>query len=203
MFFLRKILLKTMLQFKMIFKRKFFKVLGKRVQISLSARFICIKKSLMVKKGTIISRYALIDTRSEGLGFISIGEDSVIDEYARLVAKGGKIIIGDDCSVNPYCLFDGAGGIIIGNKVRIAPRVMIFSSNHIYTNRKNPIMKQGHTKKGVFIGDDVWIGANATILDGVKIGTGSVIGAGAVVTKDIKPYTVNVGNPCREIKKRK
>ena len=90
--------------------------------------------------------------------------------------------------------------IEIGNDVIIGPGVSLFSENHNYERSDKLIRLQGETRKAIVIEDDVWIGANATILAGVHIGIHSVIGAGAVVTKDIPSNSVYAGNPARSIK---
>ena len=90
----------------------------------------------------------------------------------------------------------------IGDKVRIGLRVNIITNNHVFMDHERPIMEQGSACAPVIIKDDVWIGVNATILPGVTVGKGSVIGAGAVVTKDVKPYTVVGGVPAKKIKNR-
>jgi acetyltransferase-like isoleucine patch superfamily enzyme len=80
--------------------------------------------------------------------------------------------------------------------------VIIFSSQHRYNIEGVPILFQGHEKKRVSIGKDVWIGANAVILPGVTIGDGAIIGAGAVVTGDVEPYSIVGGVPARKIGER-
>ena len=81
--------------------------------------------------------------------------------------------------------------------------VSIFSRNHKFSDINVPMNKQGFSEEQpVIIGNDVWIGANVIILPGVKIGTGSVIGAGAVVTKNVEEYTVVGGNPAAVLKRR-
>ena len=87
--------------------------------------------------------------------------------------------------------------IVIGNNVAIAPEVKIFSASHDYQDISLPDYGEG-----IYIEDYVWIGGGAIILPGVKIGKGSVIGAGSIVTHDIPDWSVAVGNPARVIKKR-
>ena len=86
--------------------------------------------------------------------------------------------------------------------MRIGAHVVIIPYNHLFEDPSVQIFKQGSSQQGVFIEDDVWIGAHVTVTDGVRIGKGSVIGAGAVVTRDIPPYSVAVGVPARVIKSR-
>ena len=119
-----------------------------------------------------------------------------------VIRKAENIEIGDNVSINESCYIHGRGGIKIGNNVRISPRVGLFSFNHRFADRDKPIIEQGFEKKAVCIGDDVWIGHNATITAGVTVGKGCVIGAGAVVTKSFPDYCVIGGVPAKIIKKR-
>jgi acetyltransferase-like isoleucine patch superfamily enzyme len=134
--------------------------------------------------------------------FIDIGNGTWLFYHSMLSASGGWIRIGSNCTVNSFAVLYGHGGLEIGNGVRISAHVIIVPMNHIYNNPSIPIWMQGETRKGIKVEDDVWIGAGAKILDGVTIGRGSVIGAGAVVTGDIPPYSVAVGIPAKVIKKR-
>lgn len=82
----------------------------------------------------------------------------------------------------------------------MAPEVIILSSNHEFKDRSTPMIMQGQRREEpVVICDDVWIGTRAIILPGVKIGSHSIVGAGAVVTKDVPEYSIVGGNPARVI----
>ncbi len=114
-------------------------------------------------------------------GSIKIGECSIVREGAILQTYGGRIELGKHCTVNPYCVLQGNGGIRIGDSVLIGAHVCLFSANHVFADPTQPIRTQGETRRGIEIGDDVWIGAGAKILDGVRIARGAVVAAGAVV----------------------
>lgn len=135
-------------------------------------------------------------------GSIAIGRRSIIREGAILQSYGGSITIGDDCTINAYCVLQGNGGIEIGNSALIAAGAKIFSANHIFSDRDRLIRQQGEARKGVKIGSDVWIGAGSVILDGVRVGDGAVIAAGSVVTRDVLEYAVVGGVPAKVIKYR-
>lgn len=95
------------------------------------------------------------------------------------------------------------GEIIIGDNVMMGSYVKIYTVNHKFEDINIPMNKQGISeRKKVIIGDDVWIGSNVIILPGVKVGNGAIIGAGAVVTKDVQSYSIVGGNPAKFIKSR-
>ncbi len=113
-----------------------------------------------------------------------------------------NIKIGERVSINRNTMITAKAPIEIGNNVSIGPNVVINSGNHNFSRKDIPICNQGHTVENITIENDVWIGASAIILAGVTIGVGSVIAAGAVVTKDVEPYSIMAGVPARLIKKR-
>jgi acetyltransferase-like isoleucine patch superfamily enzyme len=133
-------------------------------------------------------------------GKIEIGKNCKIKDGSKLYSYDGFIKIGNNVSINPYCLLYGNGGIRIGNDVLIATHTVIVSSNHNFEDTNDLISNQGMTAKGISIGDNVWIGASVKILDGINIGSGSVIAAGSVVNKDVEPYSIYAGVPAKKIK---
>jgi virginiamycin A acetyltransferase len=120
----------------------------------------------------------------------------------------GRLKLGKYSVIGPDCILDG--DIEIGNFCSIAPRVGMFSSNHpinrVTTYYLAPVLKElakDTADRGkIVIGNDVWIGYNATLLKDVTIGDGAVVGAGSVVTHDVEPYSIVAGNPARKIRKR-
>ena len=114
---------------------------------------------------------------------------------------GWGLTIGDNSSIGAYSYIGCSGRITIGNNVMIGPNVSIIAENHIYTEDSKNFKEQGVSNKGITISDNVWIGTKATILDGVTIGQGSIIAAGAVVTQDVPSSVVVGGVPAKVIKK--
>lgn len=130
--------------------------------------------------------------------FGSCGKCPVILQNIK-IDNPDKLFIGDyfRCSVDVY--FSAGGTIEIGDHVLIGPSVKIWSINHKYDRLDIPIFEQGWDNKKVVIDDNVWIGANAIILPGTHIGEGSVIGAGCIPGKFVRPYSIMAGNPGRII----
>lgn len=134
--------------------------------------------------------------------FFPIGEGTFILHNFQ-VRNPKSISIGKGCFINYDCFIQGSGRVIIGDDVYIGPGVAIFSENHNYKKANKKIKEQGITLKKVIIEDDVWIGARATILAGVHLKYGCVVGAGAVVTKSFPKFSVIGGVPAKIIGKRK
>ena len=123
-------------------------------------------------------------------------------EHGADFGSGSKLSIGDESGIGVNCRvpYD----ITIGKDVMMGPGVSVIGVNHDIDDVERPMIMQGYGKRApVVIDDDVWIGRNAIILAGIHIGQGVVIGAGAVVTKDVKAFDIVAGNPARVIRNRK
>lgn len=133
--------------------------------------------------------------------FDEISSDSNIEKNV-FFGSGRDIKIGSRSGLGLNSRIQGP--LYIGNDVMMGPDVIIYTSNHESSRTDIPMIEQGNTeKKPVIIEDDVWIGARSIIMSGVKIGKGSIIAAGAVVTKSVEPYSVVGGVPAKLIKYRK
>jgi carbonic anhydrase/acetyltransferase-like protein (isoleucine patch superfamily) len=115
-----------------------------------------------------------------GRGEIRIGRQTYLGEYNNLRTEGAELVVGDHCLISQF--------------------VSLIATGHDYRRADLRIDEQGVSDRhGIRIADDVWIGAMVTVLPGVEIGTGAVVGSGAVVTRDVEPYAVVVGNPARVV----
>ena len=147
-----------------------------------------------------ISKTAILKKRS----LIVIGKNVDIWDYVIIKTNENNVIIGNNSQINPFTVIYGGSGVVIGENVMIAPHVMIAGGNHEYREFSKPMRFSGSYSLGkIIIEDDVWIGANTVITDAVHIGKGSIVGAGSVVTKDVKPYDVVAGIPAKVLFNRK
>jgi acetyltransferase-like isoleucine patch superfamily enzyme len=156
-----------------------------------------------------IGRYASIGDGAilSGLGSdgLRIGTRTNVGAYCRLIVgtdiarPGNYIRIGDHCGIGEYSSVGGSGGVSIGKNTIIGQYFSAHPENHNFADVTRPIRDQGTTRKPIEIEDDCWLGARVTVLGGVTIGRGSVVAAGAVVTRDVPPYSVVAGIPARVV----
>lgn len=128
--------------------------------------------------------------------------DKPLDESTTVLPPlyidyGKPVTIGKRCFIQQCCTFFGRGGIEIGDDVFIGPKCNLITINHDV----NPDNRSATYGKPIKIEDKVWLGINATVLPGVTLGYGCIVGANSVVTKDVPPMTIVAGNPARIIKK--
>jgi acetyltransferase-like isoleucine patch superfamily enzyme len=134
---------------------------------------------------------------------IRIARSAWIHSSVIITPEGGYVEIGENSTLNEFCAIHGLGGVKIGNGVRIGCHTVIHTNYHRFERTDIPIWKQGVYGKPITMEDDVWIGAHCTIIGGVTIGSHSVIGAHSIVTKDIPPFSVAYGVPCKVQRSRK
>jgi len=135
---------------------------------------------------------------------VSLGSDVFLVDNVSISAENGRLICGDKLAVNSGALINADfGEIIIGSGVMIGPGVLIRASNHGSDDVSRFMWYQGQTGGKIEIGDDVWMGGNAVVLPGVKIGSHVIVAAGAVVTKDVPDYSIVAGVPAIIIRDRR
>jgi acetyltransferase-like isoleucine patch superfamily enzyme len=137
---------------------------------------------------------------------IVVGARTQIDAFSiiRSVGGTGDVVIGAESRIGPHCVLYSGNGIRIGDHVLMAPHVSVVPANHAFARRDIPIAQQRFmpSRGGVVIDDDVWIGAQAVLLDGTHIEQGAIIAAGSVVRGRVPAYEIWGGVPARRIKDR-
>jgi acetyltransferase-like isoleucine patch superfamily enzyme len=130
----------------------------------------------------------------------SLGKNSYLNPFGTYLCSK-RIHVGNDVFIGRGAIISASEGIRIGSGVTIGPEFMVMGGDHNFRSVGHRIFeqKEGGDNKPIMIEDDVWIGARVLILKGVRVGEGAIVGAGAVVTKSIPPYTIWGGNPARKI----
>lgn len=185
--------------------RGFIKLGRLKVFVDKHCTFKC-KRLIKTKPWLNIQRHVYIDALSRkgvNLGsHVSIGCFTRIECTDSLSHLGEGFTCGDPCGLGTNAFYGAAGGITLGNNIIVGNYVSFHSENHNFSDKDIPIRLQGVNHQGIVIGDNCWIGAKSTILDGVRIGNGCVIAAGAVVTKSFPDNVVIGGVPAKIIKNR-
>jgi acetyltransferase-like isoleucine patch superfamily enzyme len=154
----------------------------------------------------VISEGCILDARHEVGQALVLGDDVILANQVILSCKGACITIGARCGLGPQTSIVASDGndVRIGADVAIGPRCCIVGGGNYHTDRLDvPMWQQGiKPDHPVVLEDDIWLGASASVLGGVHIGRGSIIAAGAVVTRTVEPFTVCGGVPAKAIKRR-
>lgn len=154
-------------------------------------------------RGTFIGDWVTIFQSRQGGPVILEEGVHLYGDITIETGEAGTVTIGNDTHIQPGCQFSAyKGSIKIGRRVEIAPQCSFYPYNH-GTAAEHPVRMQPLQSKGdIIIGDDAWLGVGVIVLDGAKIGTGAVIGAGSIVTRDIPDYAIAVGTPAQVVKMR-
>jgi len=136
-------------------------------------------------------------------GSFTIGDDVLLARGSVIQVKFGQLSIGDHVVIGMHSHLIASGSIRIGSNVMTGPMCYIGGSRHGISRNGIPMIDQDTTTRGpTIIEDDVWLGSSVSVLDGVHIGKGAVVGTGAVVTKDVPPYAIVGGVPAKVIEYR-
>jgi acetyltransferase-like isoleucine patch superfamily enzyme len=182
-------------------------ILQRRLALVFMAKGVNVRNASMIRfgKGVTLERGVIIDgLMRQG---VVLGNNVKIGAYSVLVGApvsnlGEGIRIGANSAVEAYSFIGASGFISIGEDVIMGQHIGFHPENHNFDRTDAIIQAQGTTRQGITIEDNVWVGSNATFLDGAHVGQGSVIGAGALVRGTIPPYSIAVGVPARVIRTR-
>jgi acetyltransferase-like isoleucine patch superfamily enzyme len=156
-------------------------------------RRIHLGQRVMIGQGCFLDAHSLS-------GRIYLGDDVWLSRGCYILAQRDvEVRIDERAYIGHRCLLYGTGGIQIGQDVLLANDVQLICGNHTFARRDVPIRTQPTVEQPIVIEDDVWLGASVIVLGGVTVGHGSVVGAGAVVTQSLPPYSIARGVPARVV----
>ncbi|HAL61342.1 MAG TPA: transferase [Chloroflexi bacterium] len=167
---------------------------GRNSLVEQNVRFL-VPGRIFLGDRVFIGENSLLDVSSWG-GRIELKDEVWVSRDCIIVCgEGYEVVLGEHVYLGPRALLYGHAGITIGKDTLIANDVQLICGSHVFTDPHTPIRLQGATEEKIEIGEDVWVGASTIVLGGVTIGRGAVVGAGAVVTKDIPSYGIARGVP--------
>lgn len=158
---------------------------------------------LRLGPGAYVDDGCLIFSHDAASG-VEVGEGaSVLRGTIIETGSGGSVHIGAGTHIQAGCILAGFGRLHIGCNVQVAPRCAFYPYSHVFDDPARTIAEQPlRSRGGIDIEDDVWLGVGVIVLDGVRVGRGAVVGAGAVVTRDVPALSIAAGNPARVIGRR-
>jgi acetyltransferase-like isoleucine patch superfamily enzyme len=162
-------------------------------------------QKIRIGSHTLLDDNVVLDAKGSKNEGIYLGENVIVGRNTILSCKEGSIFLEDYTNVSANCMMLSETMIRIGKYSFLAGQCyLVAGGNHSYVKTDIPIMFQPSLDKGgIMVGEDVWMGASVTVLDGVTIGKGSIIGAGAVIKDPLPEYSISVGVPAKVIKNRR
>jgi galactoside O-acetyltransferase len=166
--------------------------IGIRLRRALWTRRLQAGRNLVIQEGVTLA------------GDITAGDDVALSRGSSIYAERGACRLGSRVGLGIHSMIDAndGGEVVIGDDVLIATGCVLRASNHQFRDPVRPINAQGHSGGRIAVGNDVWLGANVVVVAGVTIGDHAIVGAGAVVTKDVEPWTIVGGVPAQPIGRR-
>ncbi len=159
--------------------------------------------SIALGNAVTIDDNSLIDGRGAGDNGIVIEDNVIVNRSCMIQAKSGPIRLGKRTTIGSNSVIVSMAGVVFGEAVLVAGNCYFTAGAYHVDDTGSAVMDQGAYSKGpIILGDNSWIGTGAIILDGVKVGKGAIVGAGAVVTKDVPDYAIVAGVPAKIIRMR-
>jgi acetyltransferase-like isoleucine patch superfamily enzyme len=159
-------------------------------------------RKIRIGDDVTIDDLVVLDAKGETNQGIAIGNGAFVGRATILSCKNGDIVLEDEVNIGFNSEIFSGSRVHVGRYGLFAAYTYLVGGGHEFSRLDQPVILQPRTSVGITLGENVWLGAKATVMDGVRIGQDVVIGAGAVVTEDIPPRTIAVGIPARVVKHR-
>jgi acetyltransferase-like isoleucine patch superfamily enzyme len=152
--------------------------------------------------GVVVDDLVVLDAKGTSNRGIRIGDGVFLGRGTILSCKDGDIVLGEHTNIGFHSEVFSGSSVTVGRHGLFAAYTYLIGGGHDFGSTEAPVLEQGRTSAGIVLGDDVWLGAGAKVLDGVRIGNHVAVGAGAVVTSDLPDGVVAVGIPARVVRER-
>jgi acetyltransferase-like isoleucine patch superfamily enzyme len=160
-------------------------------------------KKIRLGDNVVIDDNVVLDAKGQDNNGITIGDGVFVGRNTILSCKNGDIILDDNANLGFNCEIFSASRVRIGKNILMAAYVYLVGGTHHFDRTDIPILYQERSSQGIEVDDNAWIGAHAVIFDGVRIGKECIIGAGAVVNRDIPDWQIAIGAPAKVLKDRR
>jgi acetyltransferase-like isoleucine patch superfamily enzyme len=161
-------------------------------------------KKIRIGDHTAVDDYAVLDAKGDGNRGIRIGSGVMIGRNVVLSCKDGDLEIGDNTNIAQGCLIQSGRSVTVGANVLFgAFCYLVGGGDHRSERTDVPIIRQGQVIRGIRVADNVWLGADVKVLDGVNVGRDAILGSGAVVNTDVPEFAVAAGVPARVLRDRR
>lgn len=151
----------------------------------------------------VIDDGCVLDAKGEENRGLKIGNGVFVGRNTILTCHDGDIVLEDNVNIGFNCVISSLGSIVIKKNHLMAAFCYLVGGDHMADRTDIPILNQGRTAKGIVVDENVWLGAGVAVLDGTTVGRDSIVGAHAVVSKDLPEYSISVGAPAKPIRDRR
>jgi acetyltransferase-like isoleucine patch superfamily enzyme len=154
---------------------------------------------IRIGDNVVIDDNCLLDAKGETNEGIAIGSGVFVGRNTILSCKNGNIQLADGANLGFNCEVFSASRVTVGRSALLAAYCYVIGGDHDFSDTTRPVLEQSRSSAGVTVGDGVWMGAGAKVLDGVTIGSNAIVGAAAVVREDVPAGSIAVGVPARVV----
>jgi acetyltransferase-like isoleucine patch superfamily enzyme len=154
---------------------------------------------IFIGDDVVVDDHCLLDAKGEGHDGIRIGSGVFIGRNTILSCKSGDIVLGDGANIGFNCEIFSASRVTLGPKTLVAAYCYLGAGTHDMDDPSRPVIEQARVSRGIALGEGVWLGAGANILDGVSLGDHAIVGSGAVVRENVAAGDIVAGVPARVV----